>query len=126
MRKRILIAFVLVLFIASLSYSLILRYDRYYNYKEVFNAIQKIKAKYPKFVKIETIGKSYQERDLWAVTINNPDTGKASDKPAMYVDESISAITIMINPILFIGCPISSDMEHALITLSRRGNKRGK
>ncbi len=89
MRKRFLIVLVLVFFISSLSYSLILRYDRYYNYKEVFNAIQKIKAKYPKFVKIETIGKSYQGRDLWAVTINNPDTGKASEKPAMYVDANI-------------------------------------
>ncbi len=89
MRKKILSIFVLALFLTSLSYSLILRYDRYYNYKEVFQALQKIKSKYPKFVKIETIGKSYQGRDLWAVTINNPDTGKASDKPAMYVDANI-------------------------------------
>jgi hypothetical protein len=89
MKKRIIFFVLIIILLSSLSFSLILRYDRYYNYKEVLNAIQKFKAKYPEFVKIEVIGKSYQGRDLWAVTINNPKTGKASDKPAMYVDADI-------------------------------------
>ncbi len=89
MRKRVFSFIILLGLIISFSSALVLRYDRYYNYKEVFNAIQKIKAKFPKFVKIEVIGKSYQGRELWAVTLNNPETGKASDKPAMYVDADI-------------------------------------
>jgi len=43
-------------------------------------------AAYPNWVKLETIGKSTEGRDMWLLTLNNPATGNVLSKPAMYVD----------------------------------------
>jgi len=66
-----------------------LSFNRYYDWEQVGNALQKLENAYPKFLKLRSIGKSYQGRELWYMTINNPDTGSESDKCAMYVDANI-------------------------------------
>ncbi len=90
MRKNIFAFFVLILFfVFNMNAGLLLKYNRYYNLKEIERALNLFKSKYPKFVKVEIIGKSYKGNPIWAVTINNPETGREEDKPAMYVDANI-------------------------------------
>ncbi len=90
MKKNILFSVVLtVLLTFTLSAELLLKYNRYYNLKEIKDAIYKFKARYPEFVKVEVIGRSYKGNPLWAITINNPKTGKEKNKPAMYVDANV-------------------------------------
>src|SRR3712207_5192264 len=48
-------------------------------------------AAYPKWVKVESLGKSMQGRDLWMITLNNPATGPELSKPAMYIDGNTHA-----------------------------------
>ena len=38
---------------------------------------------------IDVVGKSEEGRDIWAMTVNNPKTGAALDKPGVYVDGNI-------------------------------------
>lgn len=66
-----------------------LSFNRYYDWKQMEDALRKLEKAYPKFLKLGTIGKSYQGRELWYMTINNPDTGNELDKPAMYIDANI-------------------------------------
>lgn len=66
-----------------------LSFTRYYNYEELTDALKKLTKAYPEFLKLESIGKSYQQRDIWAVTINNPQTGPKSGKAAMYIHANI-------------------------------------
>ena len=66
-----------------------LHFNRYYDWKEMEEALRSLEKAYPKFLKLRSIGKSYQGRELWYMTINNPETGKEMDKSAFYMDANI-------------------------------------
>lgn len=66
-----------------------LSFNHYYDLKEIETALRKLEKAYPKFLKLRSIGKSYQGRELWYMTINNPDTGSELNKSAMYIDANI-------------------------------------
>ncbi len=66
-----------------------LRWDRYYDYYQMTEALERLVAAYPKFLTMESIGKSWEGRDIWAITINNPDTGPDHEKTAFYADANI-------------------------------------
>jgi hypothetical protein len=66
-----------------------LSFNHYYDWDEVEQALRTLQKAYPKFLKLRSIGKSYQGREMWYMTINNPDTGAEMDKCAMYIDANI-------------------------------------
>jgi murein tripeptide amidase MpaA len=66
-----------------------LRFDRYYSYDEVNEALKALNTAYPALTKLEVIGKSDEGRDIYALTINNPKTGDELSKPGVYVDGNI-------------------------------------
>jgi len=66
-----------------------LSFNRYYDWDQVGEALKKLEKAYPKFLTLRSIGKSYQGRELWYMTINNPDTGDEMNKCAMYIDANI-------------------------------------
>ena len=66
-------------------------FDRYYTYQQLTEALQEFAAAYPQFASLDTIGKSYEGRDVWVMTLTNQSTGAAEDKPAMYIDANIHA-----------------------------------
>ncbi len=63
-----------------------LRFDHYYTLEQVTEAVQALRAAFPDLTKVEEVGKSDEGRPIYAVTINNPKTGPALSKPAIYVD----------------------------------------
>ncbi len=67
------------------------RFNRLHHNDEIFDALRGYAAAYPAWATLESIGKSSQGNDMWLFTINNPVTGRALDKPAMYVDGSTHA-----------------------------------
>ncbi len=66
-----------------------LRFDRYYNYDDVVEALKVLHNAFPKLTTLEEIGKSEEGRGIYALTINNPETGDALSKPGVYVDGNI-------------------------------------
>ena len=66
-----------------------IRWDRYYDYEETTEVLRTLQRAYPRFLTLESIGKSWEGRDIWLVTINNPDTGPHHEKPAFYSDAGI-------------------------------------
>jgi hypothetical protein len=66
-----------------------LRFDRYYTYEQLGEALRALHAAYPDLTTIESVGRSEEGRDIWAMTVNNPKTGAAADKPGVYVDGNI-------------------------------------
>ncbi len=66
-----------------------LRWDRYYDYDQTTEALRTLVDAYPRFLTLESIGTSWEGRDIWAVTINNPETGPHHEKPAFYADANI-------------------------------------
>ena len=63
-----------------------LRFDQYYSLDQVYEALRALHKAYPQLTTLETVGKSEEGRPLMAMTVNNPKTGAALDKPAIYVD----------------------------------------
>lgn len=67
------------------------RPDRYYRYEHLTELIHNWAAEHPNLCSVESIGKTHQGRDIWAVTLTNKQTGPDTEKPAYYVDANIHA-----------------------------------
>jgi murein tripeptide amidase MpaA len=66
-------------------------FDQYYRYDELTRILNEFAEEYPNLVTLESIGKTYEGRDIWLLTITNQETGAAADKPAVWVDANIHA-----------------------------------
>jgi hypothetical protein len=64
-------------------------WNRYYTYDGIVDIMKKINKAYPKLTRLESIGKSYQNRDLYMLTVSDFNTGNPDEKPAMYIDGNI-------------------------------------
>ena len=68
-----------------------LQFDRFYRYAEFTEILHQFVKKFPKLLALESIGKSFEGKDIWVVTATNQKTGPAADKPAYWVDANIHA-----------------------------------
>lgn len=59
---------------------------RYLEYKELVDFLKKVEKQYPDLVELESAGKSYEGRDIWAAILTQKKTGAHSAKPAIYID----------------------------------------
>ncbi|MEZ6163731.1 MAG: M14 family metallopeptidase [Phycisphaerales bacterium] len=64
-------------------------WNRFYDYNEMEQILQDLVKAYPDLLTLESLGKSEQGRDMWMVVLNNPKTGKDTEKPAMYIDGNV-------------------------------------
>lgn len=85
-------------------------FDRYYRYDDLTRLIRAYADEFPELVSVESIGISYEGRDIWLATVTNTATGAADEKPALWVDGNIHASEI--SP--------SSACLHLLETLTSR------
>ena len=66
-------------------------FDHFYRYEELTRILQDLAKEHPHLMQVDSIGKSYQGRDVWLVTLTNKATGAASEKPALWVDGNLHA-----------------------------------
>ncbi len=66
-------------------------FDTYYTYDEMTAHLHALAEAYPKLCTLTSIAKSFRDRDVWFMTITNPDTGPALEKPGFYIDAQIHA-----------------------------------
>jgi murein tripeptide amidase MpaA len=69
-------------------------FDRFYRYADLTELLRAFVAEYPRLVALESIGRSYEGRDIWVVTLTNAATGPAAEKPAFWVDGNIHATEV--------------------------------
>jgi len=69
-------------------------FDRFYQYADLTALLQAFAAEYPQLVSIESIGKSFEGRDIWVLTVTNTMSGLAEEKPAFWVDGNIHATEV--------------------------------
>ena len=65
-------------------------WDKYRSTSEVEKVLKQLQQSYPKWCKLESLGKSYEKKDLWLITITSPDK-EHSEKPAFWIDGGIHA-----------------------------------
>jgi hypothetical protein len=61
-------------------------FSHYHKYAEVVSFLQKWEKDYPNLVELYSVGKTFEGRDIWQVTITNKATGKDTEKPAMFLE----------------------------------------
>lgn len=70
------------------------RFDTYYKYDDLTRILQGFAEEYPDLCSIESIGNSYEGRDIWALTVTNRGTGAPEEKPAVYVHGNIHSVEV--------------------------------
>jgi hypothetical protein len=61
-------------------------FSHYHTYGEVLEFLRKWEKEYPNLVSLYSVGKSYEGRDIWQMTLTNKGTGADTDKPAMFLE----------------------------------------
>jgi hypothetical protein len=64
-------------------------FNRWHDVNELWNDMRRLEKAFPKFLKMQSAGKSYNGQDIMYMTINNPETGPELSKAAMYIDANI-------------------------------------
>jgi len=64
----------------------VMDFSHYHAYDEVTAFLRQWAADYPNLVELYSVGKSFEGRDIWQITITNKSTGKDTDKPAMFIE----------------------------------------
>jgi murein tripeptide amidase MpaA len=83
------VACLVVFSISAYAGKVKLTFDHFYDGPAVVDALHQLHNAYPNLTDLRSLGKSEEGRDIWLLTINNPKTGKDTDKPGVYVDGTI-------------------------------------
>jgi murein tripeptide amidase MpaA len=70
------------------------RFDTYLRYDDLTRSLNALAAAHPGLLRVESIGKSHEGRDIWLATVTRFDTGADRDKPALWVDGNIHATEV--------------------------------
>lgn len=66
-------------------------FDRYHDYEAMTEHLRALATAFPELMRLESIGTTHGGRDIWAVTLTNPETGPELEKPGFYLDAQIHA-----------------------------------
>lgn len=64
----------------------VMDFKHYHKYTEMVEFFKKWEKQYPDLVDLYVVAQSFGGRDICQLTVTNKKTGKATDKPAMYVE----------------------------------------
>ncbi len=64
-------------------------WNKYYDHAGITALSKRIAAAYPNLAKLESLGKSFQGRDIWCLVVTDYKKGSPDDKPGMYIDGNI-------------------------------------
>jgi murein tripeptide amidase MpaA len=67
------------------------RFNTFYRYPELTRLLREYAKEYPDLIRLESIGKSHEGRDVWLVTVTNFESSGDTEKPAFWVDGNIHA-----------------------------------
>jgi len=67
------------------------RFDTFYRHGELTRLLYDYERAAPELVRVASIGKSHEGRDIWVATLTNFGTGEDRDKPAFWADGNIHA-----------------------------------
>jgi hypothetical protein len=63
-----------------------LDFQHYHTLEETLAFLQKWAKAYPDLIDLYSVGKSFEGRDIWQITLTNKKTGKDTDKPAFFLE----------------------------------------
>ncbi len=67
------------------------KFDTFYRYDDFSRIVRRYAEVYPQLVQVESLGQSFEGRDIWLLTVTSVDTGPDNEKPAFWIDGNIHA-----------------------------------
>jgi murein tripeptide amidase MpaA len=71
-----------------------LRFDSFYRYDDLTELLQTWAQERPEVLRLDSIGRSYEDRDIWLAAVTNFETGADLDKPAFLIEANIHALEV--------------------------------
>jgi murein tripeptide amidase MpaA len=71
------------------------RLDHYPRYEELTRRLQGLAADRPELVRLESLGQSYEGREIWLLVMTCFDTGADAGKPALWVDGNLHSAELV-------------------------------
>ena len=71
------------------EHTLDLTWDRWLDHDEIGERMQLMAETWPEFLDLQSVGSSYGGREMWLMTINNPETGPEDSKAAMMIEANV-------------------------------------
>ena len=68
-----------------------LQFPHYHTFDELTAYLRDVAAQHPDLARLDSMGQSYEGRDLWVMTLTNTRTGPDTEKPAYWIDANIHA-----------------------------------
>ena len=84
-------------------------YDHFYAYEELSDTLRSWAEEAPTLCSLESIGTSFEGRDIWLVTVTNTGTGAHLDKPGFLIEANIHSME-------WTGCTAALHLLHRLLT----------
>jgi murein tripeptide amidase MpaA len=69
-----------------------LSFDHFYGHDELSSLLRAWAEGRPDVVRLESIGRSFEGRDIWLVTLTNVETGPALEKPGFLVEAHMHSV----------------------------------
>ena len=66
-------------------------FDTYHDYDTMTEHLHALAAAHPGLCTLTSVAKTFRGREVWFLTLTNPDTGPALEKPGFYIDAQIHA-----------------------------------
>jgi murein tripeptide amidase MpaA len=89
------------------------KFDHFHRYAELTQILKALAKEHPGLIRLESIGKSHEGREVWLVTATNFKSGADAEKPAFWVDGNIHATEVT-------AAAASLYLIHALVTGYRK------
>ncbi|HEX9838728.1 MAG TPA: M14 family zinc carboxypeptidase, partial [Anaerolineales bacterium] len=86
-----------------------IRFDKFYRYNELTRLLKGYAKEYPDLIRLESIGKSHEGRDVWLITATDFKSGSDAEKPALWVDGNLHASEVT-------GSTAALYLIHSLVT----------
>ncbi|MCR4883169.1 MAG: hypothetical protein K6A68_06345 [Clostridiales bacterium] len=71
-----------------------MQFDHYLRYDEMTDWLHRLVAAHPDLALLESIGKTYEGRDIWLITVTDFSSGKPESKSALSMDGGIHATEV--------------------------------
>ncbi len=68
---------------------------RYYPYEELSAYLEDVARLYPTYARLESIGVTPEERDIWVLSLTDTRRGRFDEKPAYWIDANTHASEVM-------------------------------
>jgi murein tripeptide amidase MpaA len=70
------------------------RFDGFYRYDELTKLLQAWAQERPDLIRVDSIGRSFEDRDIWLATVTRFVSGADLDKPGLLVEANIHALEV--------------------------------